>query len=174
MAAGCMAAALLGGCGSLQKGQAETPQFPEQESLPKEHADEEVDRYLAEMEKLSGAVGELAQAGQDLAELCDADPENVEEMEARVEQMRQLKQAFVDFSAMEEAPEAFSEAHEKMAEAAGDYGALIDTYCDVLVASIRGEEHPDREQIRTEWEEQSLAIALAMEEVQKAAGHFSP
>ena len=38
MAAGCMAAALLGGCGSLQKGQAETPQFPEQESLPKEHA----------------------------------------------------------------------------------------------------------------------------------------
>ncbi len=173
LAAGCLAALLLGGCGALKRGQAGEEQ-QEQGQLPQENQEEEIDRYLEELEKLSGAAGELAQAGEELAELCDTNPENVEEMEGRVEEMRELKQVFAEFSLMEEVPEIFGEAHEKMAEAAGDYGALIDTYCDVLEASIRGEDHPEREGIRAKWEEQSRAVAQAMEEMQKAAGHFGP
>ena len=168
-----MAAVLLGGCGFFQKGQLEERKSEEREKTPGEIEAEEVDRYLAELEKLGGAAGELVQAVQELTEFCDANPENVEEMEARVGEMRELKQVFADFSDMGKVPEIFRGAHKRMAEAARNYGELIDTYCDVLLAGIRGEEHSAQEQIQAEWEEQSRIMAEAMEEVREAAGHSS-
>lgn len=127
-----------------------------------------VDRYLEEMETLSGAVGELVEAGREFVAIGEADPENMEGMTACVEQMREVKEKLVAFSEEVQPPRGLEAAHGKMAEAVANYAELIDVYCDVLLANLSGEEHPEQESLQSEWEELGASVADAMEEMRRA------
>ncbi len=143
---------------------------PESESEPGESSQEALRVYLKELEKLNQAAEEFAEAGTEFTALAEKNEGDPEELSWCVEKMRSTKQAFLDFSELTEVPEGFETAHAKMVGAVTAYAGYIDSYCDILLANIRGEEHPKQDTVPEELERVSDNLADAMEEIKETAG----
>lgn len=129
------------------------------------------DDYLAQVDTMNKAAEEFISASVEFMLLAQDDPENTDGMTECIEKTRATKQAFVDFAAIDNPPEGLAEQHERLATAAADYADTLDVYCDVLLASINGEDHEAMDTIQDDWTKVATELSEAMGEVQEAAAN---
>lgn len=146
----------------------ETTEATEEETTEAEVSGETSD-YLDQVDTMNKAAEEFITVSMEFMQLAQDDPENVDGLTECIEKTRATKQAFLDFSAIDSAPEGLEDAHAKLASAAADYAATLDVYCDVLLASINGEEHEAMATIQDDWTNVATALSEAMGEVEEAA-----
>lgn len=120
---------------------------------------------------MNKAAEEFISASMEFMQLAQDDPENTDGMTECIEKTRATKQAFVDFAAIDNPPEGLAEQHERLATAAADYADTLDVYCDVLLASINGEDHEAADTIQDDWTKVATELSEAMGEVQEAAAN---
>lgn len=125
--------------------------------------------YLEQIDTMNKAAEEFITVSMEFMQLAQDDPENIDALSESIEKTRATKQAFLDFAAIDTAPEGLEEAHAKLASAAADYADTLDVYCDVLLASIKGEEHEAMATIQDDWTNVANALSEAMGEVEEAA-----
>ena len=129
------------------------------------------DDYLAQVDTMNKAAEEFISASMEFMQLAQDDPENTDGMTECIEKTRATKQAFVDFAAIDNPPEGLAEQHERLVTAAADYADTLDVYCDVLLASINGEDHEAADTIQDDWTKVATELSEAMGEVHEAAAN---
>lgn len=127
--------------------------------------------YLAQVDTMNKAAEEFITVSMEFMQLAQDDPENIEAMTECIEKTRATKQAFVDFSQISNPPEGLEEPHAKLAEAAGKYADTLEVYCDVLLASINGEDHEAAATIQDDWTKVATELSEAMGAVEEAASN---
>lgn len=127
--------------------------------------------YLAQVDTMNKAAEEFITVSMEFMQLAQDDPENLDAMKECIEKTRATKQAFVDFSKLDTPPEGLEEPHARLAEAASKYADTLEVYCDVLLASINGEEHEAAATIQDDWTNVATELSEAMSEVQEAAAN---
>ena len=120
---------------------------------------------------MNKAAEEFITVSMEFMKLAQEDPENTEAITECIEKTRATKQAFVDFSQIDNPPAGLEEPHARLAEAAGKYADTLEVYCDVLLASINGEEHEAAATIQDDWTNVATELSEAMSEVQEAAAN---
>lgn len=146
----------------------ETTEAAEEEATEAE-ASGENSEYLEQVDTMNKAAEEFITVSMEFMQLAQDDPENIDALSESIEKTRATKQAFLDFAAIDTAPEGLEEAHAKLASAAAEYADTLDVYCDVLLASIKGEEHEAMATIQDDWTNVATALSEAMGEVEEAA-----
>ena len=66
-------------------------------------------------------------------------------------------------------PEGLEEAHERLSKASADYADTLEVYCDVLLASIKGEDHEAMNTIQDDWTKVATELSEAMAAAEEAA-----
>lgn len=125
--------------------------------------------YLAQVDTMNKAAEEFITVSMEFMQLAQEDPENTDALAESIEKTRATKQAFVDFAAIDNPPAGLEEPHARLAKAAGEYADTLEVYCDVLLASINGEEHEAMNTIQQDWTNVATELSEAMGEVQEAA-----
>ncbi len=119
--------------------------------------------YLAEVEGLNDAAAAFTAATAEFisAGLTNAEDENA--LSESIEKIRVTKDAFLAFQSISNPAEGYEDAHTALAKDCGDFGALIDEYCDVLLGAITGESDPNESDIETRMETvvDSLGVSIA-------------
>ena len=123
--------------------------------------------YLEQVDTMNKAAEEFITISMEFMQLSQDDPENIEGMSELIEKTRNTKKAFVDFAALDTVPEGLEEAHGKLASAATGYADTLDIYCDVLLATVKGEEHEAMATIQEDWTNAATALSDAMGEVEE-------
>lgn len=131
--------------------------------------DDTVSEYLEQVDTMNKAAEEFITISMEFMELAQNDAENTEALTESIEKTRATKQAFADFSVLDNPPEGLEEAHARLAEAAKNYADTLEVYCDVLLASINGEEHEAMATIQDDWTNVATELSEAMGAVEEAA-----
>lgn len=110
------------------------------------------DDYLAQVTGLNDAATAFTAATADFisAGLTNADDQDA--LNASIEKIRATKDAFFAFQAIDNPAEGYEDAHAALAKDCGDFGALIDEYCEVLLGALSGESDPAESDIQTRME----------------------
>lgn len=148
---------------------ADDAETKEAENADGKTADDAVAQYLDEVDTMNKAAEEFIKVSMDFMQLAQEEEPDLDAMTETIEKTRATKQAFVDFSALDNPPEGLEEAHERLAKAAREYADTLEVYCDVLLASINGEEHEAMATIQDDWTKVGTELGDAMGAVQEAA-----
>ena len=142
----------------------ETAKETEAEAASSDNSD-----YLAQVDTMNKAAEEFITVSMEFMQLAQSDPENTDALAESIEKTRATKQAFVDFAAIDTPPEGLEEPHARLAKAAGEYADTLEVYCDVLLASINGEDHEAMNTIQEDWTNVATELSEAMAAVEEAA-----
>ncbi len=132
-------------------------------------ASSSVDEYLEQVDTMNKAAEEFITISMEFMQMAQEDPENTDALAESIEKTRDTKKAFADFAVLEAVPEGMEEAHERLAKAAQDYADTLEVYCDVLLASIKGEEHEAMATIQDDWTKVATELSEAMTVATEAA-----
>ncbi len=118
---------------------------------------------------MNKAAEEFITISMEFMQLAQEDPENTDALAESIEKTRATKKAFVDFAALDAVPEGLEEAHERLSKASADYADTLEVYCDVLLASIKGEDHEAMNTIQDDWTKVATELSEAMAAAEEAA-----
>ena len=119
--------------------------------------------YLAEVEGLNSAAEEFTVATAEFVSTYLQNMDDADAVNASVEKIRESKQAFLDFQAIAAPAEGYEDVHTALAKDCGDFGGLIDEYCDVLLDTITSGGTPDTADLEARMQTvvESLAASIA-------------
>lgn len=119
--------------------------------------------YLAEVEGLNSAAEEFTVATAEFVSTYLQNMDDADAVNASVEKIRESKQAFLDFQAIVAPAEGYEDVHTALAKDCGDFGGLIDEYCDVLLDTITSGGTPDTADLEARMQTvvESLAASIA-------------
>ncbi len=119
--------------------------------------------YLAEVEGLNSAGEEFTVATAEFVSTYLQNMDDADAVNASVEKIRESKQAFLDFQAIAAPAEGYEDVHTALAKDCGDFGGLIDEYCDVLLDTITSGGTPDTADLEARMQTvvESLAASIA-------------
>lgn len=119
--------------------------------------------YLAAVEGLNSAAEAFTVATAEFVSTYLQSPDDTEAVNASVEKIRDSKQAFLDFQAIAAPAEGYEDAHTALAKDCGDFGGLIDEYCNVLLDTIANGGTPDTADLESRMQTvvESLAASIA-------------
>ena len=128
-----------------------------------------VDDYLEQMDTMNKAAEEFITISMEFMQLAQDNPEDLDGLTECIEKTRATKKAFADFAVLDTVPEGLEEAHERLAKAAASYADTLEVYCDVLLASVKGEEHEAMATIQDDWTAVATELSEAMGAAEEAA-----
>ena len=119
--------------------------------------------YLAEVEGLNSAAEEFTVATAEFVSTYLQNMDDADAVNASVEKIRESKQAFLDFQAIAAPAEGYEDVHTALAKDCGDFGGLIDEYCDVLLDTITSGGTPGTADLEARMQTvvESLAASIA-------------
>ena len=119
--------------------------------------------YLAEVEGLNSAAEEFTVATAEFVSTYLQNMDDADAVNASVEKIRESKQAFLDFQAIAAPAEGYEDVHTALAKDCGDFGGLIDEYCDVLLDTITSGGTPDTADLEARMQTvvETLAASIA-------------
>ena len=111
------------------------------------------------MEKVNALPEAMADFSNDMAEIMStmssaASQEDLDALLAPLEELRAYEQPYYDFAAIDNPPEKYAEAHERLANACTQMGDVLDEYIDFMKGALEG----------TSSEEDGQAVADKMTE----------
>ncbi len=124
------------------------------------------DTYLEKVDGLNDAAGEFVAVGGEFISVAATQSDDEDAIMAAIEKIRDTKQPFLDFGAIDNPPEGYEDAHAKLADCSTRFGECIDTYSDILVDTINGVENEAADTIQTDVEAITNELSAAMTEVQ--------
>ena len=111
------------------------------------------------MEKVNALPEAMTDFSNDMAEIMStmssaASQEDLDALLAPLEELRAYEQPYYDFAAIDNPPEKYAEAHERLANACTQMGDVLDEYIDFMKGALEG----------TSSEEDGQAVADKMTE----------
>lgn len=101
--------------------------------------------YLEKIESLNTAASKFAENTVDFSSMALQNPDDTEKIKTSIEKIRETKQAFLDFSAIENPPKQYADIHKEMSQHTKDFGGQVDEYCDLLLTPFNEDEADDKD-----------------------------
>lgn len=95
------------------------------------------------MEKVNALPDAMIDFNDDMSEIMDTmstatSQEDLDALLAPLEELRAYEQPYYDFAAIENPPEKYAEAHERLANASTQMGDVLDEYIDLMKGILQG------------------------------------
>ena len=95
------------------------------------------------MEKVNALPDAITDFSTDMAEIMStmstaASQEDLDALLAPLEELRAYEQPYYDFAAIDNPPEKYAEAHERLANACTQMGDVLDEYVDLMKGVLEG------------------------------------
>lgn len=108
--------------------------------------------YLEKVEGLNAAATEFAAATAEFVSAGLSNPDDTNALKESIEKIRVTKDAFLEFQGITNPAEGYEEAHTALAEDCGDFGDLINEYCDILTKALDEGSDPSESDIQSRME----------------------
>lgn len=97
----------------------------------------------AYMEKVNALPDAITDFSNDMAEIVSAmstatSQEDLDALLPQLEDLRGYEQPYYDFAAIDNPPEKYAEAHERLANASTQMGDVLDEYVDLMKGAVDG------------------------------------
>lgn len=95
------------------------------------------------MEKVNALPEAMTDFSNDMAEIMStmstaASQEDLDALMASLEELRAYEQPYYDFAAIDNPPEKYAQAHERLANACTQMGDVLDEYVDFMKGALEG------------------------------------
>lgn len=108
--------------------------------------------YLAAVDGLNDATAAFTTAVAGFVSTALTNAEDGTALADSLEKVRDTKDAFFEFQSIGNPAEGYGDAHAALAKDCGDFGEMIDEYCDVLLGTLTGESAPSDSDIEARME----------------------
>lgn len=140
--AGALALALAGCSGSSNGESNSTDPNSTSQAEQSETTSDTMDEATY-MEKVNALPEAITDFSNDMAEIMStmstaASQEDLDALLPQLENLRAYEQPYYDFAAIDNPPEKYAEAHERLANACTQMGDVLDEYVDLMKGALEG------------------------------------
>lgn len=136
-------ALVLAGCSGSSNGESNSTDANSTSQVEQSETTSDAMDEATYMEKVNALPEAMTDFSNDMAEIMStmstaASQEDLDALLPQLENLRAYEQPYYDFAAIDNPPEKYAEAHERLANACTQMGDVLDEYVDLMKGALEG------------------------------------